>query len=639
MTTLPMDRVEVVVLRRDLEAVLRTLGAHRCLELTGGKVPLGNSEAPGKGLQDLRTALEMPDLPPQTLDPWITRNPGAERALVDQVTRYRQRREAWEHDGAETRQALAALDAFRGLGLSPGRIARLGKLNLLVGTLPAGGGPALAALGPGAALRPLTRPNLWAALVHREVLETWETRARTLGFSPLDLPGPEILGPADQTVDQRIADLEAHLVELETEGAALEADRAALARDLGTDLHKLLAGAAVDTQVEALASSRTATEFLALVEGWIPNRDLPGLVAALEEVTGGLVSLRSRAPTPGESPPTSLAPRLGTAGFEPMVANFGSPAYGAIDPTPFVAWSYILLFAVMFGDLGQGACIVFVGWLLGRGLPGFTGFRPMAAVFLKVGLASMAAGLVYGSVFSNEHLLVPLVRLVPVDQPGRLVAFFGFTLVLGVALNSLGLVIHLVDSLRARKWEQALVSKTGLAGALVFWYALGFALRLGLGGHPEPWDALGFGLPVATLVAGPPVARALGGQSPFEDGPGFFVASLFLETFETAAFYLSNTLSFLRVGAFALSHAALGLVVYTLADLVSQAFAGAWALGFLVIVVGNLLIVGLEGLVVAIQVLRLEYYEFFSKFFFEVGTPFRPFSFSYPPTVSQGGKP
>jgi V/A-type H+-transporting ATPase subunit I len=575
------------------------------------------------------------DLPSQTLGAGSETDPAAVRALVDEVSGYGIRRAAWEVTRAETVGLLNTLDDFRGLGLSPSRIASLDRLQLLVGTLPEGAGPALSeALGPLASARPLVRPGRWALLVRPEDRSRWEPLLEAHRFHPLPLPAAEVLGDPDTSLDRRIAGLEDRLAALDGEGRDLDADRSALAQARTADLHRLLAAAAVDQQVDQAAAGQATTAALALVEGWVPAPQVPGLAQDLGELTGGRVSVSVRDPGPGDRPPTQLRPRWGTAGFEKMVANFGAPAYGAIDPTPFVAWSYILLFAVMFGDLGQGACIVVAGLLLARGLPGFGGFRATAPAFVKVGLASMAAGLVYGSVFSYEHLLPGLVRLVPIDNVGRLLVFFAFTLALGVVLNSLGLVLHLIDSLRARKWEEAFLGKTGLAGALVFWYGLTFAVRLGLGGRPGPWDFFGFGLPLAALLVGPSVVRAFRGQTPFEDGAGLFVASLFLDTFETLAFYLSNTLSFLRVGAFALSHAVLSLIVFTLADLVSQAFAGGWAFGLVIVLVGNALIVGLEGLIVAIQVLRLEYYEFFAKFFFETGTFFRPFQFVY-----QGDQP
>ena len=99
----------------------------------------------------------------------------------------------------------------------------------------------------------------------------------------------------------------------------------------------------------------------------------------------------------------------------------------------------------------------------------------------------------------------------------------------------------------------------------------------------------------------------------------YFVQSFF-ELFEVMLSYLSNTLSFVRIGAFAVSHAAMMEVVLML--------AGAEAGGnpnWIVIVLGNAFVCLMEGLIVGIQVLRLEYYEMFSRFYKGNGRAFQPF--------------
>jgi V/A-type H+-transporting ATPase subunit I len=91
-----------------------------------------------------------------------------------------------------------------------------------------------------------------------------------------------------------------------------------------------------------------------------------------------------------------------------------------------------------------------------------------------------------------------------------------------------------------------------------------------------------------------------------------------VEGFETIINYVSNTLSFLRVAAFSLNHVALAIAVFTLADMLGT--AGHW----ITILLGNIFIIVFEGAIVAIQVLRLEYYEGFSRFFSGDGREFRP---------------
>jgi V/A-type H+-transporting ATPase subunit I len=101
----------------------------------------------------------------------------------------------------------------------------------------------------------------------------------------------------------------------------------------------------------------------------------------------------------------------------------------------------------------------------------------------------------------------------------------------------------------------------------------------------------------------------------------------FVEVLETVSNYISNTVSFLRVGAFALSHAVLSFIVFSFYErLANSSIAGSLS-AVLIMLLGNAIIIVLEGMIVAIQVVRLQYYEFFNKFFIETGVEFAPFRF------------
>jgi V/A-type H+-transporting ATPase subunit I len=108
-----------------------------------------------------------------------------------------------------------------------------------------------------------------------------------------------------------------------------------------------------------------------------------------------------------------------------------------------------------------------------------------------------------------------------------------------------------------------------------------------------------------------------------ENGFGSMVIGGVVELIEVISTYLSSSISFVRVGAFALAHAVLGFIIHLMANMVGPVG------GILVYIVGNAIVVVLEGMIVAIQVIRLQYYEFFSKFFGETGTEFKPFKFHY----------
>ena len=100
---------------------------------------------------------------------------------------------------------------------------------------------------------------------------------------------------------------------------------------------------------------------------------------------------------------------------------------------------------------------------------------------------------------------------------------------------------------------------------------------------------------------------------------GMFFVEAFFELFDVMLSYFSNTVSFVRIGAFAVSHAAMMEVVLMLAG------AEAGSPNWIVVILGNIFVTAMEGLIVAIQVLRLEYYEMFSRFYKGNGRAFQPF--------------
>jgi V/A-type H+-transporting ATPase subunit I len=209
----------------------------------------------------------------------------------------------------------------------------------------------------------------------------------------------------------------------------------------------------------------------------------------------------------------------------------------------------------------------------------------------------------------------------------KLFYFFGFTVAVGVLLNSIGLVVNIVNQCSLKKYEKAFFAKTGLAGLLLFWYAIFIAARLIAGGAFNRLDYIGLCFPALLIFFGPVIWRIISGGRPIlEHGLLVFIMEGFVEILESASSYVSNTVSFLRVGAFALSHAVLSFIVFTLSEMVRDLAAGP-LFSLAIVIFGNTIIILLEGMIVAIQVVRLQYYEFFSKFFTETGVEFKPFRF------------
>lgn len=341
---------------------------------------------------------------------------------------------------------------------------------------------------------------------------------------------------------------------------------------------------------------------LALLTGWVPQKQAAALRTALDARFHGRYWLDLRAPAAEESGtvPTLMRHPAWLAPFAPLTTGYGVPRYGEFDPTlPFVlAW--LLMFGAMFGDVGHGAAILLLAAFLHRRL------GRLAWIGVAAGTASMGFGLVYGSVFGYETLIAPL-WLSPLHDPGRVLAIaLGF----GVAYIVFTLAMSLYNRWAAGRHAAALFDSAGLAGMVFYLGAVGWLASLaGVADVSVPAGAIAAaGLAVIAVYTWLQTRAALGER----------VLVTLIETLETGISLFSNTLSFLRVAAFSLNHVALALAVFTLAQSLGSLGHG------LAVVAGNLVIIVLEGSIVAIQALRLMYFEGFTRFFSGDGRAFAP---------------
>lgn len=321
-------------------------------------------------------------------------------------------------------------------------------------------------------------------------------------------------------------------------------------------------------------------------------------------------------------PPTKLRnPRLFKP-FEMFIKMYGLPAYNEIDPTILIGITYSFLFGFMFGDVGQGLCLLIGGFLLYR-------FKKinLAAVISCCGFFSTIFGFLFGSIFGFEDVidavwLRPLEHMTSLPFIGKLNTVFIVAVSIGMGIILLTMILNIINSVRFHDPEKTYFDTNGVAG-LVFYAAFVLTIVLYMTGRPVPATAaliLLFGIPLLLMFFKEPLANMLEKKAKaMPGGKGMFVVQGFFELFEVLLSYFSNTLSFVRVGAFAVSHAAMMEVVLMLSG------AEAGNPNWIVVVLGNAFVCGMEGLIVGIQVLRLEYYELFSRFYKGTGRAFQPY--------------
>jgi V/A-type H+-transporting ATPase subunit I len=286
-----------------------------------------------------------------------------------------------------------------------------------------------------------------------------------------------------------------------------------------------------------------------------------------------------------------------------------------------VALTFVMMFGIMFGDLGHGLVLALAGAFLALGLAPSLGDRGgIGLVLVACGFSSGVFGLLYGSVFGMEDVIRHLWLKPMRDIPTLLLSAVAF----GVVVLNIGYACRLATALRQRALGEAVFDKNGIVGFLLYW-ALGAIVVLALTGRNVPGILyLVVLVLVVALFLGEPLTNLIRGRRPLVNGsPLEQAVQWFFEVFEALIGYISNTLSYVRLGAFAVAHAGLSMVIFILADMLGSG-PGLSPVRLLVIVFGNLAVIGFEGLIVAIQTLRLEYYELFGKFYTGGGIPFKP---------------
>lgn len=360
--------------------------------------------------------------------------------------------------------------------------------------------------------------------------------------------------------------------------------------------HQILDQAAAFATLSEMARKRGC---LTLIEGWLPTTELPQLKQILAQKLQRPHALAERAPLHAESVPSLTRYPAIFSAYQTLVRNYGIPRYGEFDPTYLFTVSFLLMFGMMFGDVGQGLIIAAVGWYARNLLKDFSIF------FIAAGLVSCGFGFVYGSVF-GKHLLTPL-WIEPLSNPFLMLQV---ALYWGVGFITLAVIIKIINTLREGELAAALFNNAGIAGICLYLGGFYAIQQWMLTQHFNLDQQLSIFIPLAVIFG----YKWYENKMPFVER--LLVSSI--ETFESVINYLANTLSFLRVAAFSLNHVALAIAIFTLADMMH---GSAW---WLMAIVGNLFIIILEGAIVTIQVLRLEYYEGFSRFFSGDGRLFRP---------------
>lgn len=358
-----------------------------------------------------------------------------------------------------------------------------------------------------------------------------------------------------------------------------------------------------------------------IMVGWVPESGFKWFKEGIDGIPDTEYEVLDPSEEKRAQPPVKLKNKRIFRPFEMFVEMYGLPSYGGIDITPFVAVTFTVLFGLMFADVGQGFVLTVGAFILYK----LKGVR-LAKIVVPCGVSSMFFGFLVGSVFGFEDLLDPVYHALgwkgkPLPVMESINTVLLLAVGIGIALVFVSMILNIVVCVKTKRYGEALFSQNGLAGILL--YAAGVSAVISFMAHitviPTPIVIAMAAVSVPLLFVKELLIGKIDGHDKEEympDSWSDFIMQNFFEVIEYVLSYFSNTVSFLRIGAYMLVHAGMMMVFFSLAgDTLSVK-------SVLIIVLGNVIVIALEGLLSGIQVLRLEFYEMFSRFYEGDGKPF-----------------
>jgi V/A-type H+-transporting ATPase subunit I len=450
---------------------------------------------------------------------------------------------------------------------------------------------------------------------HADVLER---AARSAYLNPLNLP-------ADYhgTPQEVIATLQTESQKLHEEITQDKAELAEMHDRRAEQLQNLLWQVRSGRVIADALARYGQLEYTYIILSWVPNSDLPELQQKLKQLSDEIlidVQPSERRHADPNVPVTLKNPGI-LGAFQQLVTTYGRPRYTEVDPTVFLTITFPLLFGAMFGDVGHGLVLALLGGLIAsRKIPKLKSMADFGVIIAVCGILSIVFGFLYGSIFGLEDV-IPALWFRPMDNIMKILII---AIGLGIVLLVVGFITGIVNAWTSGNWSEFWFGHSGVVGLVLYLSLLGLAGSIALPNFPVPTLVFivsaavsGLGVLFSDLLS-----RLVEGKRPLiEGGLPTYIIQIVFEAFETAVSLLSNSLSYVRVGAFAVAHGGLSAVIFILANMAS---ASHGPLYWLVVAGGNLFIIGFEGMIVGIQTLRLEYYEFFSKFFTGGGAPYMP---------------
>lgn len=431
----------------------------------------------------------------------------------------------------------------------------------------------------------------------KQVKEDIARAVNTMGFIDKEIPDQDL-----SSINKEIQDVDKELEDIDSKIKQIKTSNKEVVDNLSNSLEYY------EKSDELVSKMARGNKYLYLT-GWVPDSKINDFKELSEKHSDTTVTVKDET---NQAPPTKLKNNKLFRPFEFLVNMYGAPNYNELDPTPFFALSYMLLYGMMFGDLGQGLVFVLLSFLVDKKNKTF------GALIRRIGFSACFFGLMYGSVFGIETL-IPALLIKPFDNIMKvLIASVAFGIGLLLIAYCLGIYNKLV---KQKNIEEGIFGKEGFAGLMMMISFVILILNIvNINVIPKNIGVVMLIASIVMIIFSKPIAAKIEKRDEVYESTAFdyYVESSF-SIIEALLSVFSNLVSFTRVGAFAINHVGL----YMAFEVMSK-IAGGGIKGIIILILGNILIIGLEGMIVFIQGLRLEFYEMFSKYYQGNGRKFRP---------------
>ncbi len=363
------------------------------------------------------------------------------------------------------------------------------------------------------------------------------------------------------------------------------------------------------------------------INGFVSHSNINTFVKMFDDMSGVVVESLSTEESHSITPPVKLKTCWLFKPFEMYVETYGLPRYKDLNPSSYMGFIYCIIFGIMFGDVGQGIVLFAAGlavWKVKKSIIGL--------ILTRCAIFSFLCGLAYGSCFGFEGMFsefwqaIGLGSLFPVNllESTNSMNILMLSLILGIGIIISAMLINIFINFKNHQIGKAIFSHNGLAGLAVYgscFISMIFIMTLNINILSPTFILCAILIPLVVIFFSKPLSNIIEkklSKNSKNKTDKFNAVNAAFDMIDIVLSYFSNTLSFLRIGGLALSHAALMLVVMQFSHM-------AGSLGSpIVIIIGNIFVMGLEGLIASIQALRLVYYEVFSRFYNSDGKPFKP---------------